>query len=399
VNTNTIIPDQRTLATFQKIHESIEGCTSFTNYLLTGKLGLVLYYFSLHEAFDEADYANKAIELLEEVMNQEEDNPAPLAGTSFATGTAGLRYILSVLQKAELIDIDLKEQLHELDESMLEVALRQILKEDKIDFLHGAMGVIHYFTTRSNEPVIRQYLEKLVETLCSKAVITEEGIWFRNFIIDEKEKERIDLGLSHGNSGFLLLLLNVMEVGILEARLKEIIAKGIEFILSQKMKTNVEEVQYAAFPFSVDAESKTDKYFTQRLAWCYGDLNIILLLYRAAAKLHEPRWKEIADKLAGHILVRKDEASTLATDSHFCHGTAGLAQFYKKLYTITSDDRFNNAAEYWLEKTLKFLEAEQKQDFYAGKECDLLNGLPGINLVLLSFICKKELTWSQALLL
>lgn len=399
MNKNADLLEGRVVVSFQKIHEIIERSSPYNNYLLEGKLGLVLYYFSLYEAFGGIEYANKCIELLEEVMNQEGDEPSPLAGTGFANGTAGLGYILSVLQKAELIDIDLQEELNELDESMAVVALRQIEQEDRIDYLHGAMGVIHYFTARSDEPGIRRRLELLVTALCNKAVIHKDGVWFRNFIVDEKEKERIDLGLSHGNPGFLLLLLNVLEAGFLETKLKETISKGIQFIISQQVETNPEKGWYAAFPFSVHSKNDDDKYFSQRLAWCYGDLNIILLLYRAAAQLNEPAWREMAGKLAEQTRQRTDRDSTLAGDSHFCHGTAGLAQVYKKLFAITADERFRKCAEYWIDLTLKYLDKELEENMYENKECDLLNGLPGINLVLLSCICKKELTWSKLLLL
>jgi lantibiotic biosynthesis protein len=399
VNTTTAISKEALLAAFKRNHQSIEDGNPAGNYLLTGKLGLVLYYFSLYEAFDEDVYANRCVELLEEVMNQEDDMPAPLAGTGFANGTAGLGYILSVLQKNELIDINLADDLQELDSTMAAIALQQITEEDRIDFVHGAMGVVHYFITRSKEPVIKENLEQLITALLDNIVVTNEGSWFRNFIMDKKEKERIDLGLSHGNAGFLLILLDVFQAGIFQDKVRDVVAQGVEFILFQQMETNTKELQYAVFPFSVHSKHQSDKYYTQRLAWCYGDLNIMLLLYRAASILENPAWKIIADGLADKVLLRRDVAATLASDAHFCHGTAGLAQFYYKLYCTTNDVRFNEAAEYWINKTVQYNESEWKEGEYVGKECDLLNGLPGINLALLSFISKKELTWGQLLLL
>jgi lantibiotic biosynthesis protein len=395
IQTDTTV--QKALAVFHSIQQTIEQGEPVTAGLLSGKLGLALYNFSLYEAFEETAYANTCIELLEQVMNSEEGGADSLSGTSFANGTAGLGYLLSVLKKRGLIDIDLQEELKELDQSMTAIALQQI-EEDRIDYLHGAMGVVHYFTTRSDEADIRVQLELLVTALCDKAVITDEGIWFRNFILHEKEKERIDSSLSHGSAGFLLLLLNVLEAGVLEARLREIIANGIRFILNQQMEINPGIDQYTVFPFSIHSENGSDKYFSQRLAWCYGDLNIVLLLYRAAAQLNKPGWKEIADKLAVQAIARTEVTCTMAVDAHFCHGTAGLAQLYKKIFNITSDQQFNKAAEYWITRTIQYVEDELKADFYANKECDLLNGLPGINLVLLSYVCKKDLNWSKLFL-
>jgi lantibiotic modifying enzyme len=307
--------------------------------------------------------------------------------------------MLTVLQKAALVDIDLQEDLRELDESMAGVALKQITEEGRNDYLHGAMGVVHYFTTRSNESHIRQYIETLVKAFCNTGVSSNDGTWFPNFIADPQEKQRIDTGLSHGNAGFLLILLNVLQASILEKSLPDIITKGIQFLLAQRLEPDPESVQYGFFPFSIDKDNNEDTYLTQRLAWCYGDLNIILLLYRAAALLHQPRWKELADNFAGEICKRKDRYSTLVEDSHFCHGAAGLAQVYKALYSVSGNELFKTNATYWVERTLDLLEDEWKTDHYAGKGCDLLNGLAGINLVLLSFITSKELTWGRSLLL
>ncbi|HEV7781400.1 MAG TPA: lanthionine synthetase LanC family protein [Chitinophagaceae bacterium] len=392
------ITEQKVYAVFQNLHAIIESSIPRSNYLLEGKLGLVLYYFSLYEAFGEMDHANKCIELLEEVMNQEDEEPAPLSGTGFANGTAGLGFLLFLLQKKGLIDIDLQEELKELDESLTTQALRQI-EEERNDYLHGAMGIIHYFLTRIDEEDMRKRVELLVTAFCSKAVLQKEGVWFRNFIIDAKEKERIDLSLSHGNAGFLLLLLNVLETGILEQGIKDIIEKGIGFIISQQMEPNPAQGQYAVFPFSVHSRNRTDQFFSQRLAWCYGDLNIVLLLYRAAAQLEQPGWKEMADHIAEQTIQRTGPGSTLAEDSHFCHGTSGLAQFYKRLFAITGDKKFSEAADHWIGQTVSNAETEWKKNKYTGKECSILSGLPGINLVLLSCISKNELTWSRSLLL
>ncbi len=399
MESTTAIPEQNIFNVFRNLHVAIEAGKPRSNYLLEGKLGLVLYYFSLYEAFGETDDANTCIELLEEIMNQEEAEPAPLAGTGFANGTAGLGYVLSLLQKTGLIDLDLQEELKELDESLTTVALHQIEQEERNDYLHGAMGVVHYFTTRCDEPGIRSRLELLVTAFCNKAIINEDGLWFRNFILDEKEKERIDMSLSHGNAGFLLLLLNVLEAGVLESKLKEVITKGVRFIIGQQMSPDPAAGQYAIFPFSIHSRDKEDQFFSQRLAWCYGDLNIVLLLYRAAALLQEPRWKEMADQFAEQVLERTEADSTMAEDSHFCHGTAGLAQFYTKLFSITGDKKFSEAAGHWIGQTVLHAESEWKENRYAGNECSILSGLPGINLVLLSRISKKELTWSRSLLL
>jgi lantibiotic modifying enzyme len=332
-------------------------------------------------------------------MNEEDDQLAPLYGTGFATGTAGLGYIFTLLQQSGLVEIDLQEQLQEMDAGIAAAALQQIEQQEHNDYLHGAMGAVHYFLMRADEPQIRQYLEQLAAALCRKAVHSPEGSWLRNYIMDESEKARIDLSISHGNAGFLLLLLNMMEAGIMTEELKELINNGIRFIISRRRIMNEKDEAYSLFPFSVSSTAFTDIYVAPRLAWCYGDLNIAWLLYRAAAVLQEPAWKVLAEEITLDTISRKDAASTMATDAHFCHGASGLAHFYKVIYAHTGDERHHQAASYWIGETLRYLNTELKNDYYKNKETDLLNGLPGISLVLLSFTAEKELAWGRAFLL
>lgn len=397
---DTITTHQPDAGTFIRLmHEQIERSRPQHNYLLIGKLGLVLYYFSLYEAQHNEEDADRCIELLQEVMNEDDERIPPLYGTGFASGTAGLGYVLSILQKAGLLEIDLQEEFAEMDTVIAATALKQIREDDHIDYLHGAMGAVHYFLQRADEPMIRQYLEQLAAALCERTVHTPDGYWFRNYIMDKAEKERIDLSISHGNSGFLLLMLNMLEAGIMVPLLQEHITEGIKFMLSKRMDNSKEGNMFSIYPFYISSVDHSIVYANARLAWCYGDLNIAWLLYRASSVLQVPEWKKIADDITLGTLDRKDAASTMTDDSHFCHGTSGLAFFYQVIYKHTGEEKFHAAADYWIGETMRYLNSELKNDHYKNRETDLLNGLPGVNLVLLSCISTKELAWGRAFLL
>lgn len=383
---------------FRLIHEQVEKHVPQNKFLCIGKLGLVLYYFSLYEAMGNEAYANRCIELLQEVLDEEDGTP-PLYGTGFASGTAGLGYILAVVQKNGLLEIDMQEEFAAMDKEIAATALKQVQEDDHIDYLHGAMGAVHYFLQRTDEPQIRQYLEQLGTAICNRAVKTDKGYWFRNYIVDKAEKERIDLGLSHGNSGFLLLLLQMQESGIKVPLAEEHIKEGIRFILGSRFESSKAENGFSLFPFYINSIDQGLVYANARLAWCYGDLDIAWLLYRAASVLKMPGWKTIADEIVSSTLNRKDAASTLTEDSHFCHGTSGLAFFYKRIYDYSAEESHKAASEYWTGETLRYLDTELKNGHYQNRETDLLNGLPGINLVLLSLFTNKELAWGRAFLL
>ncbi|MCX6317709.1 MAG: hypothetical protein NTW29_10480 [Bacteroidetes bacterium] len=384
---------------FTQLHHRIETGVCTSNYLFGGKLGLALYYFSCYEARGDESLADRCIDLLQEVLNGDDETMAPLHGTGFASGTAGLGYLLTVLLKEGLIGEDIFESIQEMDVSIANKAMEQLMVEEHTDYLHGAMGALQYFLHRNDEPFIHQYTEAITAVLATRVKQNETGTWFRNFILDKNEKERIDLSLSHGNTGFLLLLLQLWEAGIMKNELTAIITSGIQFILAHPLRVEQVAEYGSLYPFFINEKDSGHVYANPRLAWCYGDLNIAWILYRAADALQMPEWKTEADRILAHSLTRTDSHSTLISDSHFCHGSSGLAHFYRIIAGFTGNPACIEAADHWLEQTSRYLEKELTSQYYQGKETDLLNGLPGIALVYLSAITKKDLAWSRAFLL
>jgi len=397
------------LTAFNRIHALVDKAMPTGDGLFSGQLGLSLYYYCVYSLLDETAYAEKSIELLEEVMNREEQSNGGLSGYSLANGTAGLGYLFSLYAAAGMVELNLEEDFAAADEQLFQYALQQLKEEGSPDFLHGASGAMHYFLTRSSEPPIRNYLEQLSDAFAQLAIHTPHGCWFPSFIADKKEKQFINTSLSHGQTGFLLILLELVENGIREKELRQLVEEGVCFLLQLKEPPDPANGQYSFFPSLVlaaatekerDHLSKNETHtFTNRLAWCYGDLNIVLLLYKAAAILNKPQWKMLADEMGNEIVKRETEESTLVTDSHFCHGAAGLISFYTALYRYSGLPVYQSAANYWMEKTTSYLNKEFDQNYYQGKEADLLEGLPGIALALLSFQYQKETAWDRLLLL
>lgn len=379
-------------------HKLINNTRPITNSLLGGKLGLVLYYYSLYEAFHNKKDANKSIVLLKEVLS-DLNKPYKLFGNSFGTGLTGLAYIINILVREGLLEINFGSALKKLDCSLYESALQQINLHDSIDYLHGALGVLHYFTKRLPNPVVSKYTLNLSLALCSKAIEEKGGIWFRNYIMLEKEKEEINLSLAHGLSGILLLMISAQEKMPMQPVIINTIEKGIDFLWSHYKKVDGFEQSKSCFPSIINSINRKNKRYSARLAWCYGDLNIVMATYKAACLLKKPHWTREGTLLGAHTLTRMELTDIGATDSHFCHGTTGLAQFYKKLFEITGKPMYKNAWLYWIHKTLSLLPNENKRKLYAGKECNLLEGMVGVNLVLLSFISDNKLSWSESLLI
>lgn len=364
--------------------------------LLGGKLGLALYYFSLCEAFDKEYHGRRCVELVEEILN-EIDEKGGLSSVSFGSGTAGLFYLLCLLGRNGLLEIDLAEEMGDTDAAIVGEACQLISRHDYVDYLHGAMGVAHYLASRLPDPLVEAHLAAIIDALYEKAVKEEDGIWFRNLVLEGKDKESINLSLSHGLAGLLLILLEAAEKGFKHPHLDTMIGAGTQFLLAQR--TTPGDEQFSLFPASISLANRESPFFTPRLAWCYGDLNAVLLLYRAAAYLKRPEWKDLADEIGLYCTTRLSPESTLATDSHFCHGSSGLAHYYFCLHAIRPLPEYAQAAAYWTSQSLVMLERDLEEGFYKGRESGLLEGLAGVNLHFISTITGKPLSWSAAFLL
>ncbi len=382
---------------FNQIHNIITRHQPASDGLFGGSLGLALYYFNLYKAHGLQADADKAISYVETTLQKINEGAIHLFGHSFCSGLAGLGYMINELKNADLVDIDIHEEFAELDLLLYQSTKHQLQQSNQHDFLHGAMGVIYYFVTRLPDTTIAGYTYELVELFCDKAVYTDKGIWFKNFVIKEDKEAEVNFSLSHGQSSFLIVLALAYHKGITVEHIPLLLQKGIEFLLHYKRTSNIAEGQYSIFPTSVlDQEIN----FSVRLAWCYGDLNVVLAMLHAATVLNKPDWFDMANEIALETIKRNDTATSGAEDSHLCHGSLGLAQFYKTLYDLTQIEAYQEAWVYWVHFTAtQFVPKEVETNFYKDKECDLLEGWVGVNLVYLTYLSDKELNWNKIMLL
>lgn len=91
--------------------------------------------------------------------------------------------------------------------------------------------------------------------------------------------------------------------------------------------------------------------------------------------------------------------STLFINSHFYHGTSGLAQCYKALYYETSKWRYKNAYDYWINVTLSSIDKELEENIYSANSISLLEESTGVAQVLTDYLSDSTFNWSMVLLL
>lgn len=381
-----------------KINALLADASNRYHGFLGGSLGLLYYYYHASRAMHDNKLLAKAESLLEKVFEDMNKHHGGLIGPIFSSGGAGLGYVVNYLREHSFIDFDVETEFEDLDAYLFESALKQ-LDADVTDYLHGALGIIFYFSTREQTVKINGYLNTLVERLLARAVYTEEGIWFRNAVWEDKNRaDEINLSLSHGLSGVLLILLKAYPFVSNQQPVEEIIRLGIRFMMKYESPVDFDGREYSFFPGRFKKED-AELLRNDRLAWCYGDLNEVLVCYRAGRLFGDARYTAIANRIGLKTTERKSMESTMNFDSHFCHGTAGLAQCYKSLYAETFNYTYYNAYEHWILATVSLVDHEIAGDRYARNKGGLLEGWPGVGIVLADYLAEQKLPWAKAFLL
>jgi lantibiotic modifying enzyme len=141
-----------------------------------------------------------------------------------------------------------------------------------------------------------------------------------------------------------------------------------------------------------------------RSAWCYGDPGVAVALLLAARELNREDWQHAGTELALQAGRRLPEQSGAAS-AGICHGAAGLAHLFMRMYQLTSNEELAAAATFWLERTLDMCAqaagpgaTSGPRDEAPGRGTGLLEGAAGIALVLLAACEPDEPVWDQMLL-
>lgn len=363
-----------------------------------GRLGMIFYYYHLYKATEIPAIKHKTEAMLEQVFDNINAARPSLIGAALGTGGAGFGYIVNFMCREGFLELEVDNEFEELDKYLFNAA-SGLIETDNIDLLHGALGVIHYFSERTHTATgTNDYLDALIEKICLQAVEEDGGYWFRNHLLKIDARQMINFSLSHGLSGILLVLLNAYERSAHKALIEKVVRGGIRFMLKHKIDVDFSRNEYSFFPIVI-TRNANEIYAANRMAWECGDLNQVLLFYRAARLFSDEALKRQADLIGMQSMMRRDEEATQVTTAGFCNGAAGLAQYCKTLYRETGLEVYQDGYLYWIERTILLLEEDLEKGRYAGKEQELLDGALGIAFVLLSYVSNTDLRWSSALLL
>jgi hypothetical protein len=228
-------------------------------------------------------------------------------------------------------------------------------------------------------------------------------------ILDQESRRqypsgRADLGVAHGVAGPVALLGGICGAGVEQATARPLLEGAVSWLLAHSVPTEAGPT----FPVWVAPGFQPSP---ARCAWCYGDPGIAAALLLAARGVGDAGWEQTAVALACRAAERP-AAETGVVNANFCHGAAGLAHLYNRMYQATGEPELGRAALYWLKRTLGFYRRARdaggtwvqgnwdpgQRERWTWTGIELVEGAAGVALVLLAAATSVEPTWDRMFL-
>lgn len=287
------------------------------------------------------------------------------------------------------------------------------LNELQYDLMYGLTGIGNYLMNFASDDVIRNTLCSILQfltDLCKNdfqriplfSIYSSQSplyTYFKN--LSAKPIKYVNLGVSHGIPGILLLLVkSYMENIYIENQFEAI--KFLSNFIYENCIRDGEEYYWEAQKILGESNKKKNR---ARDAWCYGTPGVAYSLLKASKLLKNNKMKELSICSMKVALTHLQET----VSPTFCHGFSGLCCLARKFYDETGDAYFLKAYSLLFEHILSlyndnypfgFINQEvQRGLFVQENEIGLLNGVSGVLLTLLSCYKTVYTPWESIFLL
>ena len=315
--------------------------------------------------------------------------------SSYVQGIAGYAWLIIYLQENNILDVDIIDYLADID-IFLYQELMFMLDAKQYDSLYESVGLGFYFLKRKKTEVIEQIIAGLYN---NRKNIKGYATWIRKN--PKSNKEEVDFGLSHGLPGILFFLHKCYVNNISHQKCSEMIQENIAFMFTCMNFSGTPSY----LPYTIECD-KIKQYDIRknwsRLAWCYGDLSALYILYLLSFCFSTPI--DIIGMLE-HVAKRRNEEMIDVRNPGICHGTSGIALIFLRLFLKTGNHGFEEACHYWLKRTLSLgnnptgIVGFVFPENHNNQQLDLLTGISGIGSVLISFLNPKFNSWDESIFL
>jgi hypothetical protein len=380
-----------------------------------GTVGAALFFAHAHRALPQHGFDATAAGLLADAAQALEVGGFSAWINGFPSGA-----LMAKLAGGMLADPGVFVALEEYDARLLETLEAGELDDSKYDPLHGWSGVLLYAAHRAGTELGEQLAAMAYERLRDSSRQDEDGSYwtelpehfaparirefgdpsirpFMEAALLQHPDGRVNLGLAHGNAGVIGALSAAVHAGCVPPEAADLLGQASDWLLVQRRS---DPSLRCAFPSFKGGDGNS------RNAWCYGDPGVFLQLFHAAKVLQRPDLAKAAHDVA-LLAARRDAKDGMVHDAGLCHGSAGLAQIFRRAFQYTGDPVLGATAQEWIEYTLNLEQAPGAADAFvflvnAGTMDPvggLLEGCSGVGLALLAAIDDGPTEWDRAMLM
>jgi hypothetical protein len=334
----------------------------------------------------------------------------PRMKTSYCDGIIGILWLAQFFHNVGVIEMDQEDLPEEIIEQLSEFSVSETIHRNHCDLLHGGFGFWAFLLESKDLAHKAQLIREQLNALNSIRMDTGKGCnWKIDLDIfqqEQQEKISIDpyssthLGLAHGISFILVLLAKTKEQGFFKVETEELLHKGLSHIHSLKQQPSSSGYCYPMVVLNGRSQNGG------RLAWCNGELCVALAFWMGwkatGTDIYKAEAFEIMER-AG----RKNRKEAGALDAGLCHGTAGIAQIFRRFYWETHDSTYAAISDRWISETLNMANYTDglagfktyRSGTYGGPHAEygFLSGIAGIGSVLLSSLSEMPSDWDRVL--
>jgi lantibiotic biosynthesis protein len=211
-----------------------------------------------------------------------------------------------------------------------------------------------------------------------------------------------NLGLAHGVPGLLPMLARACAIPETRVQAWELLLGAGRWLAAQQQR----DATGCWFPHWLAAEVEPEPGW---VAWCYGSLGAATAWLDAARRTGQRDWERAALAMLRRIAQIPVAEASVRSDAALCHGAAGNAHIFNRLYQATDEVVFQAAALRWYAHTLalrvpgtglagfqRWMPSESgKPDWKSST--GFLDGVAGIGLALLAACTEDEPQWDSLL--
>ena len=351
--------------------------------LAAGSAGLAVCSGQFARTRADQHAADAALTHLEVAVNRAVTRPLT---SSLYSGFVGIAWAVELVD--QLLGTGDENPSGDIDDALARL-LGKYPEQAPYDLVHGLTGLGVYALARWPRPGAAQCVLGVIEQLARRARDDRDGIFWLTPPSSHCHaywSGGVDLGVAHGIAGVIPFLARAHRLDLARQTVRPLLDGAVDWLLAHMIDT-------ASGPTVPYLVADGVEPAPARSAWCHGNPGVAVALLLAARDAAESAWAAVATELAMTAAIRPPYQAGV-TDAGLCHGSAGLAHLFNRMYQLTAEPVLADAARFWIERTFELC-------FAAGPACKgpgLLEGVAGVALAMEAASTTVEPAWDQMML-